>query len=115
MVKLNEIHKVFAALPLSLSPRAWAFLQEASSGIETQIMIEQCSSNFLCFLFTCISIHMDVCIHMAELLPKHFEYPAETFVENNLMNTPYTHTKQIRQTCPLQTRKNGMLPLFHGY
>lgn len=58
---------------------------------------------------------MDVCIHMAELLPKHFEYPAETFVENNLMNTPYTHTKQIRQTCPLQTRKNGMLPLFHGY
>ena len=51
MVKLNEIHKVFAALPLSLSlsPRAWAFLQEASSGIETQIMIEQCSSNFLCF------------------------------------------------------------------
>lgn len=58
---------------------------------------------------------MDVSIHKAELLPKHFEYPAETFVENNLMNTPYTYLKQIQHICHLQTRKKQMLPLFHGY
>ena len=68
-------------------------------------MIEECSSIFLRFLFTSISIHMDVSIHMAELLPKHFEYPAETFAEHNLMNTPYTYLKQIQHTCSLQTRK----------